>query len=86
MDYIAQFRVMNPHHYLFFLNRQQKPDFSAAISRNNTRSLNQRHIPKRDQVIKTLHRSMFLNISVLNYLDIFTDFKEPKEKYNLYFG
>ena len=72
---VSVYRTIGP----LVLNRQQKPDFSAAISRNNTRSLNQRHIPKRDQVIKTLHRSMFLNISVLNTLDILTDFKAPKE-------
>ena len=75
MDYIAQFRVMNPHQ-LPFLNRQRTPGFCAAISRIYTRSLNQRRIPKRPgQTIETLLRSMFLNVSVLNILNIFTDRK-----------
>ena len=60
MDYFAQFWVMNPH----------QPDYSAAISRIYTRSLNQRHIPKQGQVIKRLLRSMFLNVSVLNTLNV----------------
>ena len=60
MGYCAQFRVTNPH----------QPDYSAAISRIYTRSLNQRHIPKRGQVIKRLLRSIFLNVSVLNTLNV----------------
>ena len=85
MDYISQFRVMNPHQY-DFLKRQRKPDHCAAISKIYTRSLYQRHIPKRGQVIKILLRSIFLNGSVLNTLHIFTDLKGPKEKYNLHHG
>ena len=72
MDYIAQFRVMNPHHYPF-LNRQQKQDYCTAISKIYTRRLNQRHILKRGQINLTLLRSMFLNASVLITLNIFTD-------------
>ena len=45
MDFTAQFRVMNPHQ-LPFLNRHRKPDYYSAISKINTRILNQRHIPK----------------------------------------
>ena len=44
-----------------------------------TRSLNQRHIPKRGQVIKTLLRSMFLNISVLNTEFLLLISKDRKE-------
>ena len=75
MDYIAQFRVMNPH--LF------KPATNARLLccnfENLYETLNQRHIPKRGQTNKTLLRSMFLNISVLNTLNIFTDLKGRKE-------
>ena len=78
MDYIAQFRVMNPRQQPI-LNRQRTPDYnSAAISRIYTRSLNQRHIPKLGQIIKKILRSMFLNVSVLNTLNIFTDLRGPK--------
>ena len=66
MDYIAQFLVMNPHQYPF-LNRQLTPDYCVAISRIYTRSLNQRHISKRGQTIKTLLRSMFINVSVFEH-------------------
>ena len=55
------------------------PAYCAVISRIYTRSLNQRHIPKRGQTIKTLFRSMFLNVSVLNTLNTLTDLKGPKE-------
>ena len=72
MDYIAQFRVKYPHHYPF-LNRQRKQDYCTAISKTYTRRLNQRHILKRGQINLTLLRSMFLNASVLNTLNIFTD-------------
>ena len=85
MDYIAQFRVMNPHQQTF-LNRQRTPDYCAAISSVYTRNLNKRHIPKRVQTIKILLGNMFLNLSVLNTLNIFIDLKEPKEKYNLHYG
>ena len=85
MDYIEQFRVMNPHQRPF-LNRQRKPDNSASISRVYTRGLNQRHIPKRGQVIKSLLRSMFLNVNVLNTLNILTGLNGPKGKYNLHYG
>ena len=42
-----------------------------------TRSLNQRHSLNRGQAIKTLLRSMFLNVIVLNTLNTFTDLKGP---------
>ena len=35
-------------------------------------------MPKRGQMIQTLLKSMFLNVSVLNTLNIFTDLKGPK--------
>ena len=43
MDYIVQFRVMNPHQQPL-LSRQRKPDYNAAILSIYTRCLNQRHI------------------------------------------
>ena len=82
MDYIAQFRVMDSHQWPFY-NRQRKPDYCTVISKIYTRGLNQRHIPKRGQMILTLLRSIFvptctfLNVSVLNTLNIFTDLKGP---------
>ena len=74
MDYIKPLRVMNPHQKPF-LNQQRTPDYCTAISRIYMRSVNQRHIPKRGQTIKTLLRSSFLNISVLNTLNIFIERK-----------
>ena len=63
MDYIAQFRLMNLYQKPF-LNWQRTSDCCAAILIIYTRSLNQRHIPKWGQTIKTLLKSMILNISV----------------------
>ena len=55
-----------------------KPATKARLLYCNLENLHERHIPKRGQIIQTLLRSMFLNMSVLKTLNIFTDLKGPK--------
>ena len=56
MGHIAQFRLLNPHQRPL-IHRRRLPDSHTAISKHlHMGSLNQKHMPKRAQIIKTLSR------------------------------
>ena len=63
MDYIAQFRVMNPH-----LNRQQKPDYCTALSKIYMRCLN--HKSTHETIESGCNNSMFWELISLLYNSI----------------
>ena len=56
MDHIAKFRVMNPHLFIIHVTCDDSQINILQLQTFHNGSLNQRHIPKRGQIIKTLFR------------------------------
>ena len=78
MDYIIQLQVVNPHDISSLL----KPATKARLLYCNFETLNEKSKSKthsqRGSNTLNIARSMFLSVSVLNTLNIFTDLKGPK--------